>query len=81
MTLGVDCEPHCERDNGVEDCEIEITPEMIEAGELALDEFCRGHGGYAPYVVKQVFRAMWRVCVSNRHLRHAEAYGMDEVKT
>ena len=32
MTQDVDERPHCERDNDVDDCEIEITEEMIEAG-------------------------------------------------
>jgi hypothetical protein len=32
MTQDLDKSPHCERDNGAEDCEIEITPEMILAG-------------------------------------------------
>lgn len=32
MTLSVDSEPQCERDNPPEDCEIETTQEMIDAG-------------------------------------------------
>lgn len=40
MTLLVDSAPHCERDDPAENCGIEITPEMIDAGceELALCE-------------------------------------------
>ena len=36
MTRDVDSRPHCERDKGAEDCAIEITPEMVEAGAAAL---------------------------------------------
>ena len=32
MTLSLNSAPHCERDNSPENCEIEITPEMIDAG-------------------------------------------------
>jgi hypothetical protein len=36
MTLPVDSAPYCERDDDRENCEIEITPEMIDAGLTAL---------------------------------------------
>jgi hypothetical protein len=32
MEPDLDSAPHCERDDDPENCEIEITPEMIEAG-------------------------------------------------
>jgi hypothetical protein len=36
MALSVDSAPHCERDDDPENCEIEITPKMIEAGVAIL---------------------------------------------
>ena len=38
MTPGLDSATHCERDDDPANCEIEITPEMIEAGVAALDD-------------------------------------------
>jgi hypothetical protein len=38
MTPPVDSATHCERDDSPENCEIEITQEMIDAGILALDD-------------------------------------------
>ncbi|MGH7097779.1 MAG: hypothetical protein ACREE4_09000 [Stellaceae bacterium] len=61
MTLLVDSDSHCERDN---EEEIEITPEMIEAGvnELALfDSVDRGE-----WIVDAVYRAMARVAMANQ---------------
>jgi uncharacterized protein YpuA (DUF1002 family) len=42
---------------GIEDCEIDITPEMIVAGELAFAEFDYRFEGEAEAVVR-IFRAM-----------------------
>jgi hypothetical protein len=38
MIPPVDCATHCERDDGPENCGIEITPEMIEMGVAALED-------------------------------------------
>jgi hypothetical protein len=40
--LDLDSAPHCERNDDLENCGIEITPEMVEAGVAALLRFdCR----------------------------------------
>jgi hypothetical protein len=39
--LGLDSATHCERDDDPENCAIEITPEMIEAGVAQLLGFNR----------------------------------------
>ena len=38
MVADLDSATHCERDDSLENCGIEITEEMIEEGEMAIQE-------------------------------------------
>jgi len=56
MTPPVDSATHCECDDGPENCEIEITPEMIEVGirEYALYDL----EDPAEWFIPAIYRAM-----------------------
>jgi hypothetical protein len=56
MPLAVDSAPHCERDDDPENCGIEITPEMIDAG---CNEFALFESGDSHYsIVKAIYLVM-----------------------
>jgi hypothetical protein len=61
---GIDPASHCERDDSPENCGIEITPEMIEAGEdiilCALGGADLGRLFSADDLAKRVYSAMHR---------------------
>jgi len=63
MTPDVDNLSHCECDNDQEDCDIEITEEMIRVGEDLLIEAIGGVdlGAFfsAADLAERVFRATW----------------------
>jgi hypothetical protein len=60
MAPPVDSATHCERDDATENCGIEITPEMIEAGATELASYSHGWESLEDGA-ERIFRAMVRV--------------------
>lgn len=71
MTQDVDNASHCERDNGSEDCEIEITPEMVEAGVKAFNliDFESATEGASDWII-DIYFAMEAVKVRTGSGKH-----------
>jgi hypothetical protein len=64
MEPDLDSAPHCERDDDPENCGIEITPEMIEAGKRELLEFSRDFESEES-AVRRIYFAMREIAIEN----------------
>jgi len=78
MTPQVNSATHCEHDDTTENCGIEITPEMVRAGTMAVIKYHPEFGVPADESAVNVFRAMieaagHKVRISERVFELADA--------